>query len=111
MMKVALTLAAALLTGSNVLAVEIHQNATNSSDISFNFELTGAALNASVAANQLQLTWPAWAASLTLHSATNLTPPVLWLSETATPTLQNGEWTLPLPIATTGQRFYRLQAP
>jgi hypothetical protein len=34
----------------NVLAVEIHQDRTNSSDLSFNFELTGTALMSTNAA-------------------------------------------------------------
>ena len=37
---------ALLLTGTNVLAVEVHQNAASSSDLSFDLELTGTALAA-----------------------------------------------------------------
>ena len=32
---------AVLMTGNNVLAVEVHQSATTSSDVSFDFELIG----------------------------------------------------------------------
>ena len=111
------TNAAALVNGTNILAVEIHQTATNSSDISFDFALTGVAatsapaLTATMSGQQLHLTWPAWAAALTLATATNLTPPVAWTAATNAPVLTNRVWLVPVSPAGSAQRFYRLQAP
>ena len=111
------TNAAALVTGTNVLAVEIHQNATNSSDISFDFELSAQPavslprLEASSSIDSFTLTWPGWAAAYALQSTTNLTPPATWTALTNTPVLTNGVWHLPLGSATGGQRFFRLQSP
>ncbi len=104
--------------GWNVLAVEIHQDRTNSSDLSFNFELTGTALmstNAALAlaqdAGSLLLSWPADAGLFSLYSTTNLTPPVMWTPVVGTRVLSNGVWSLSLGNATNGQRFFRLQSP
>ena len=109
---------AALGNGWNVLAVEIHQDRPNSSDLSFNFELTGTALMSTNAvltlaqdAGSLLLTWPADAGLFTLHSATNLAPPVTWTPATNPAVLTNNQWRVTLPVATNGQRFYRLQSP
>jgi hypothetical protein len=109
---------AALFNGTNFIAVEIHQDATNSSDIAFDFEL-----NASVAVHQpppltllgapgnLTFTWPADAAWFALRSATNLTPPVAWTTLTNTAVFTNATWRVTLPATTNGQRFFRLQTP
>ncbi len=105
-----------LVTGTNVLAIEVHQNAVTSSDLAMSFELTGTALVSTntpltLALNPgtLLLSWPADAGPFTLHSTTNLTPPVTWLPLTNTPILTNSEWRVMLPAATNGQRFFRLQ--
>jgi hypothetical protein len=111
------TNAAALVNGTNIIAVEVHQQSTASSDVSFNFELVAAAglsparLSAGLSTNQLQLTWPAWAAGLTLMAAPDLTAPVTWTPATNTAALSNNQWRVTLPVATNGSRFYRLQAP
>ena len=109
---------AALGHGWNVLAVEIHQDRPNSSDLSFNFELTGTALMSTNAvltlaqdAGSLLLTWPADAGLLSLYSATNLTSPATWSRLTNEPSLIGQQWQLALPPTTNGQRFFRLQAP
>jgi len=104
------TNAAPLVNGTNIVAVKIHQNATNSSDVSFDFALTGVAatsapaLTATMSGNQLHLTWPAWAAALTLATATNLSPPVAWHPATNTPVLTNGVWLVPISPTGSGQR-------
>ena len=58
----------------------------------------------------VSLNWPAAACFFTLYSATNLAPPV-WTRATNEPVLSNGVWLVPLPAATNGSRFYRLQNP
>ena len=105
-----------LLAGTNVVAVEIHQAATNSSDLSFDFELTATALLAGMPAlrianspGSLMLSAPSDASYFTVHSATNLASPVAWTPLTNTPVLTSNEWRVTLPAATNGQRFFRLQ--
>lgn len=109
---------AALFNGTNVLAVEIHQDATNSSDIAFDFELNASAiihaspsLTVSPATGTLTFTWPAGAAWFSLRSATNLAPPVNWIPVTNSPSVVNSQWSVTLPAGTNGQRFFRLQTP
>jgi hypothetical protein len=106
---------ALLLPGNNLLAVEIHQVLPTSSDLAFDLELTGTVssvsqptLNFSWFGSGLALTWPAAAGFFTLYNATNLAPPA-WTRVTNEPVLSNGVWLVPLPAATNGARFYRLQ--
>jgi len=56
---------------------------------------------------QLALSWPGWAASLQLYSATNLSPPVSWSLVTNAPGLSNEVQTLSLPVVGE-QQFFRL---
>ena len=107
-----------LTSGTNLLAIEVHQSATNSSDLAMNFELTGTTLvstntplTLALDANALLLSWSADAGPFSLHSATNLTPPVAWTPLTNAPVLLGNEWRVTLPAATNGQRFFRLQTP
>ena len=107
-----------LTSGTNLLAIEVHQNALTSSDLALNFELTGTALvstntplSLAFDANALLLSWPADAGSFSLHSATNLTPPVAWTPLTNAPALVSNQWRVTLPTATNSQRFFRLQMP
>jgi hypothetical protein len=72
--------AASLLPGTNVIAVEIHQNAVNNSVLGFDMELLGGAfvvpppsLSASLLGNNLALTWPVTnGAAFTLYSSAQL---------------------------------------
>ena len=109
---------ASLVDGWNTIAVEVHQDRTNSSDLSFNFELTGSVLlssapelQATLAGSSLMLTAPAEASYFTLFSTANLAPPVNWSPATSPAVLSNNQWRVTLPVATNGARFYRLQAP
>lgn len=102
----------------HLLAAEVHQNSTTSSDVAFNLELTAQSAAPSpvlspalVGGNQFTLAWPGWAAGYALEFATNLTPPVAWTPLTNAPTLISNEWWLTLPFATNGQRYFRLQVP
>jgi mannosyl-glycoprotein endo-beta-N-acetylglucosaminidase len=108
----------ALVSGTNILAVEIHQNTNTSSDVSFDFELTAQvdfpapprlALRAG-SANQLSLSGPLEAGFCALYLTTNLTPPQIWVRGTNPPTLSNGQWTVTVPRRSQGQEYYRLQS-
>lgn len=108
----------ALVTGWNTLAAEVHQSTNTSSDLGFNFELTASVLLAGQPALSLDpkpaalsLSWPADAAYFSPGFASNLTPPVAWFPVTNAAVLTNNEWRMTLPVATNGQRFYRLQMP
>ncbi len=109
---------APLRDGTNLLAVEVHQQNTTSSDLSFDFELTGTAVIAappelgwSASNHSLSLAWPADPGFFTLYATTNLAPPILWSRVTNTSVLSNSQWMTTLPVTTNGQRFYRLQSP
>jgi hypothetical protein len=107
-----------LMTGTNLLAIEVHQNALTSSDLTINCELTGTTLLSTNTpltlarkTNSLLLAWPADAGPFSLYSSTNLTRPVTWLRVTNAPFLTNGLWVAPLPLGTNSPRFFRLQTP
>jgi hypothetical protein len=104
-----------LVPGWNLLAAEVHQSGPTSSDLGFDFELTGVQavvtqpeLSFLSSSGVLTLAWPASNGVFTLVTATNLPPPV-WIRVTNEPVLSNGLWLVPLPAATNGSRFYRLQ--
>ncbi len=61
--------------------------------------------------NQLTLSWPVWATNYYIYTTTNLTAPVIWHMVTNMPQNTNGMFNLSLPIANTGQQFYRLFGP
>ena len=107
-----------LLAGTNLLAVEIHQDIPISSDFTFNFELTTSvlipdppALKLTRKGESLAFTWPADPGLFAVFTAPNLTPPVIWARITNAPLFVNGQWTLDLPLTTNITRFYRLQTP
>ncbi len=107
-----------LVPSWNTLAAEVHNQSLTSSDLGFNFELTGTAVIAapprvSVAATAGSFTfsWPIDASYFALYSATNLSPPVAWTPLTNTSVLISNQWRLTLPAASNGSRFYRLQTP
>jgi hypothetical protein len=60
--------------------------------------------------SSLVLSWPGWAGTMSLYSATNLSPPVDWTIMTNAPTASNSVLTLSVPSAD-GNRFFRLQTP
>ncbi|HXC36726.1 MAG TPA: hypothetical protein VNV43_12675, partial [Candidatus Acidoferrales bacterium] len=61
-------------------------------------------------AGMVTLSWPQWASSLALYSATNLAPPVSWSPVSSTPVNSNGLVTLSVSL-TNASCFYRLQSP
>jgi hypothetical protein len=59
----------------------------------------------------LTLSWSDWAGGFVLYSSTNLSPSAAWIRASSEPVLCSGLWLVPLPAATSGSRFYRLQTP
>ncbi len=105
--------AALLVPGTNILAAQVHQVFLSSEDTVFDAELVGlpsAQGPALVLASTGTLTWPGWAATYTLRSATNLTPPVIWNPVTPAPVLTNGQWRVTVPTGP-GATYFRLQSP
>lgn len=107
---------AVLVTGTNVLAIEIHQNAVTSSDLAMNFELAGQVLVTMApplaiarSGGVTVLRWPADAVGFNLQAAAHLTAPVPWTPVAVPPVLNGAEWTLQLPL-TNSPRFFRLEA-
>ncbi len=106
----------ALIRGTNWIAAEIHQQATNSSDVSFNFQLTGSAMIPVqpqldfTTAGSLSFTWPADQGLFSLYAATNVAAST-WTRITNVPTLANGVWILTLPQTNSSSRFFQLRYP
>ncbi len=107
-----------LAIGTNVLAVEIHQGAPDSSDLSFDLALTAKLIQPSPelslqgsGTDRFNLRWPALAGSYQLEQTTNLTPPIAW-SPVTNSIANDGYWKslaiTNLPAA--GARFFRLNA-
>jgi hypothetical protein len=109
---------ALLMTGTNVLAVEVHQGSASSSDLGFNFLLV-AQLGAGPAtpiplvlhrtATDLDLSWPA-NSGWNLYSSPTVGPGSLWTRVPAAPQTINGQATISL-TATQTMRFYQLRQP
>ncbi len=106
------------LTGTNVVAVELHPASPLARSIGFDLELLGAgfippppSLSMAASATNLLLSWPATnSAGFTLYSATNLSASPAW-SPVGAPIQTNGDF-LTLPwLPDDGPRFFRLQKP
>jgi hypothetical protein len=107
-----------LRAGANVVAVEIHQVSSSSSDISFDFELRGVRVNPTPVpltiqplADRFELSWPAPAVGLRLYSTTNLVSPVQWVPVENGVVLSNGQYHLSWPATDESSRFFQLQYP
>ena len=104
---------ALFVNGTNLLAVEIHQQSTTSSDVSFNLYLTARAfgrpdLVLDREGNQLRLLWPVIPSGFALESAPSLAPGAMWAPVTNTPVVVEGLNSV--AVATdSGPRFYRLK--
>jgi hypothetical protein len=104
---------AGLITGTNFIAAEVHQNTSASSDLSFDFELVAVANVPSqprLGAAQSGLVWDGNAVLYSLFTTTNLTDMSLWTRATNLPVFSNGVWQMGWPSGEQGSRFYRLQA-
>ena len=107
-----------LVSGTNLIAVEIHQDSVMTPDARFDFELVAQALVPSSSvlsvlhtAGGTLLAWPEAAGLFRVFAATNLSLPVSWVPTTNAPLLSSGQWTVLFPATTNGTRFFRLQTP
>ncbi|HWN94585.1 MAG TPA: PA14 domain-containing protein, partial [Methylomirabilota bacterium] len=108
----------ALMTGTNIIAVELHQDSPSTPDARFDFELTATAvvpadaqINFARSGSNTLLSWPQSAGLLRLYGTTDLTPPVLWSPVNAPTVLNDGQWVIQLPAASNHVQFFRLQTP
>ncbi len=107
------------LAATNVLAVEVHQNAGDSSDLSFDLELTGVGYQVqglppepaiTRAGNAVTISWAASPAGWNLYSSPTVNPGATW-------TLVNGPVSVVNGLKSVGQtatnavEFYRLRRP
>ena len=104
-----------LQPGWNVLAAEVHNHSTNSSDIGFNLELTADAiisqppeLTIERTRNTVVLTWPSDASYFKPFGALDVTPPIAWSPLTNTPVLSGSTFILRLPIAPETDQYFIL---
>ena len=104
-----------LVNGPNILAVEVHQNTTNSSDLSFDMMLlgvapTGSSLHVrSVSATQVEVSWPdTTPPTALLYYTADITPPVTWTSEPTLPVISGGFYRVTV-TTTPAQRFWTLR--
>jgi hypothetical protein len=108
-------LTASLLGGTNILAVEIHQNGTNSSDLSFDLELTAyppaalPQLEISAVPSSVLLRWPAWAGGFQPYVSPNLAA-TSWSAVPDSPAIVNGTQQVVLPRSS-ARAFFRLGKP
>jgi hypothetical protein len=110
----------ALSAGTNVFAVEVHQNAGNSSDLGFNIEVVGSGyiegdpqppLKVRFEDGMVELSWPASAVGWQVYTASSaVTPGNTWTPVGGTPTLVSGRYFIAVPPSL-DQQFFRLGRP
>lgn len=105
---------ARLVNGTNVFAVEVHQAATNSSDLSFDLELIGLrpvlppAVSIRRAGTNAVLSWSAFTDGFRLQSTTALAPGNTWSNVTNSVLTTNGQHNVAVGLAGT-LAFFRLR--
>jgi hypothetical protein len=103
-----------LVAGANLLAVELHQRAANSSDVSFDLELSAEGTLVPrlsywmTGDDQLLLAWPAAATGWKLLVCPNLSEANGWVETGQTPTVTNGLKVITITPSGTGN-FYQLR--
>jgi hypothetical protein len=108
-------IAATLLPGTNVIAVEVHQNSVSNAVLGFDMELLGGAfvvpapaLSGSLSNNNIVLNWPVTnGAAFTLYSSPRLNSPN-WQPAAATLQTNNGQVTAAIPVGV-GSGYFQLQ--
>lgn len=105
-----------LAEGTNVLAIEIHQQSTTSSDISFNLALNSVGfdhieLTARLVGSGVEIAWPLFPSGFALESTAALAPGMAWDRDTHAITLTNGEWQIRFDPPPSTPGFYRLWRP
>jgi len=105
-----------LVDGSNVIAVEIHQESSAGADIAFDLDLTGMAiipsdvtLDTATSGGDAFLRWPLEAGLFQLYTTMNLAPSAVWTRVTDPPAVSNGQFVVVLPVGTNSNQFFRLQ--
>ena len=108
---------AALVDGTNVIAIEIHQDSPAGPDIGFDFELSGAAEVPAEAAITIEeyggaaiLRWPVEAGLLRLCRASTVDPPATWTPVEGMPEISSGHCVVRLSLPVGGNLFFRLQS-
>ncbi len=109
------SLAATLRPGTNLIAVEVHQNAVTNAVLGFDMELLGGAfvvpaptLSASLSNNSIVLNWPVTnGAAFTLYSTPQLAGPT-WQPVAAPLQTNNGQITAAIPLGV-GTGYFQLQ--
>jgi hypothetical protein len=101
------------VAGTNLLAVELHQQSASSSDVSFDFALHGLnavpVLSLTQSNGDIVLRYPGWASAFSVESATNL-PSANWT--TVTNTVEEVGDTREVTVPANGaQQFFRLHGP
>jgi hypothetical protein len=87
-----------------------HNFSVPTNNLSLTASFVQPTIGISADSTQLALSWPGWASSLQVYSATNLSPPVNWSLMTNAPSVSNNVQVLNLP-AVGDQQFFRLQSP
>ena len=106
-----------LLSGTNVVAVEIHQFRTNSTDLSFDLELAGLTDNEQAllprlavqrSGGDMSLAWPAGYTGWSLYTASQLGTATSWFKSSAPVVVSNG-WSSASPLLNNGSGFFELR--
>jgi len=104
---------ALLINGTNLLAVEIHQQSATSSDVSFDLRLTALSYLAptitfTAAGPPFELAWPALPGGFVLESSPGLAPGAIWTLETSAPLVVTNGFNKVSVELESGSRFYRV---
>ena len=109
-----------LPAGTNIIAVEVHQSAANSSDLGFNLELVASGyledtappeLSVTLEEGVVELSWSGLSAGWQVSSAGSVdAPAAAWTPVAGTPVLAGGRYVLSI-LPTEEQQFFRLIRP
>lgn len=104
---------ALLVNGTNLLAVEIHQQSAASSDVSFDLRLTALTYDAptitlTADGPPFVLSWPALPGGFVLESSPSPTSDAAWAVETNAPTIVTNGFNKASVMTESGSRFYRV---
>ena len=104
-----------LVTGTNLLAVEIHQQSTTSSDVSFDLELTASefiappSLSCRLTAGLSVVAWPAWCTRAAVETSPGLGPTAAWTPVTNSSVMSGQQRTISFPPPAGGEHYFRLR--
>ena len=107
---------ALLVQGTNLIAVEVHQQSPTSSDVSFDLRLTALTyspptLTFTPGATPFELNWPELPGGFVLESTANLSPEAFWIRETNSPIIRTNGFNRFLAEPEASPRFYRVIRP